>query len=83
LGFAASFAEEQQKNYGKREMLTQWADIVAFLHEPFFITKGEIQQASVFMNQGRVLASIVPRIRSGQPLRNAGVIPIPPVNGWN
>jgi hypothetical protein len=38
---------KNNKNYGKREMLTQWADLVGFLHEPFFITKGDqIQQAS-------------------------------------
>lgn len=46
---------KNQKNYGKREMATQWADLVGFLHEPMFITKGDQLAQGVSMNQGRVL----------------------------
>jgi hypothetical protein len=45
---------KNNKNYGKREMLTQWADMIAFVHEPFFITKGDQIQQATTMNQGRV-----------------------------
>lgn len=45
---------KNNKNYGKREMLTQWADMIAFVHEPYFITKGDQAQLATSMNTGRV-----------------------------
>lgn len=75
---------KNQKNYGKREMLTQWADLVGFLHEPLFITKGETLNQASSMNQGRVLAvDRTPGYVAGNRYGMRGVIPIPPVNGWN
>jgi len=75
---------KNNRNYGKREMITQWADMVAFLHEPFFITKGDqIQQASS-LNQGRVIGvERKPAYVAGNRFGMQGTIPIPPVNGWN
>jgi hypothetical protein len=61
---------KNNKNYGKREMLTQWADCVGFLHEPFFIAKGDQIQQATSTNQGRVLGvEREARIRRGQSVR--------------
>lgn len=69
---------KNNKNYGKREMLTQWADLVGFLHEPFFITKGDqIQQASS-MNTGRVIGvERKPAYVAGNRFGIVGTIPVP------
>lgn len=75
---------KDQKNYGKREMSTQWADLVGFLHEPLFITKGETFNQASTMNQGRVLAvDRTPGYVAGNRYGMTGIIPIPRVNGWN
>jgi len=46
---------KNQKTYGKRELLTQWADVVGFLHEPIFVTEGKTMNKGVSQGQGRVL----------------------------
>lgn len=75
---------KNQKNYGKREMITQWADMVGFLHEPLFVTKGENLSQATSMNRGRVLAvDRTPGYVAGNRYGASGLIPIPPVNGWN
>ncbi len=79
---------KNQKNYGKREMITQWADMVGFLHEPLFVTKAEGDQLSraTSMNRGRVLAvDRQPGYVAGNRYGIAGVIPVPPPPnlGWN
>jgi hypothetical protein len=75
---------KNQKNYGKREMVTQWADLVGFLHEPLFITKGQTLNQASSMNQGRVLAvDRTPGYVAGNRYGMTGTIPIPRVNGWN
>jgi hypothetical protein len=75
---------KNQKNYGKREMITQWADMVGFLHEPLFITKGEGMNQATSLNRGRVLAvDRTPGYVAGNRYGVSGLIPIPPVNGWN
>jgi hypothetical protein len=75
---------KNNKTFGKREMLTQWADMVAFLHEPFFITKGDQIQQATTMNQGRVIGvERKPAYVAGNRFGIQGTIPIPPVNGWN
>lgn len=77
---------KNQKNYGKREMLTQWADMVGFLHEPLFITKGEGENLAkaTSMNQGRVIGvDRRPGYVAGNRYGLAGSIGIPPFNGWN
>lgn len=49
---------KNDKTYGKRELITQWADLVGFLHEPLFVSKLEGASISrgVSAGQGRVLA---------------------------
>jgi len=77
---------KNQKNYGKREMITQWADMVGFLHEPLFVQKsdGEQLQRATSMNRGRVLAvDRQPGYVAGNRYGVHGLIPIPPVMGWN
>ena len=43
---------KNDKNYGKREMMMQWADIIGFLHEPIFISDSAIGMSA---NKGRML----------------------------
>lgn len=79
---------KNQKNYGKREMITQWADMVGFLHEPLFVTKAEGDQLAraTSMNRGRVLAvDRQPGYVAGNRYGIGGTIPIPapPNLGWN
>jgi hypothetical protein len=69
---------KNNKNYGKREMLTQWADLVGFLHEPFFITKGDQIQQATTLNQGRVIGvERKPAYVAGNRFGIVGTIPIP------
>lgn len=78
---------KNQKSYGKREMLTQWADVIGFLHEPLYITKGSDKSGfnmGVSANKGRVLAvnrspSFVAKNRYGV----TSEIAVPKVGGWN
>lgn len=78
---------KNQKSYGKREMLTQWADVIGFLHEPLYITKGSDKSGfnmGVSANKGRILAvnrtpSYVAKNRYGV----NGEIQIPKDGGWN
>ena len=83
---------KNNKTYGKREMLTQWADMVGFLHEPMFITKGEGEQLQrgVSKNMGRVLGvSRTPGYVAGNRYGLTGEITIPDPNrnrfgtAWN
>ncbi len=77
---------KNNKSHGKREMLTQWADLVGLLYEPVFITKGEGEQLAKAssLNRGRVLGvSRTPGYVAGNRYGLIGEIPIPPVNGWN
>jgi hypothetical protein len=71
---------KNNKTYGKREMLTQWADLVGFLHEPLFITKGEGEtlQRGQSKNLGRVLGvSRTPGYVAGNRYGLTGEIPVP------
>lgn len=76
---------KNDKTYGKREMLTQWADIVGFLHEPLFVSTESGKMArGVSAGIGRQLAvdrtpGWVAKNRYGM----SGLIPIPKENGWN
>jgi hypothetical protein len=79
---------KNQKTYGKREALTQWADFVGFLYEPVFISQANeksIARASS-QNKGRVLGlSRTPSYTAGNRFGIMGElsIPAPPANGWN
>lgn len=72
---------KNNKTYGKREMVTQWADLIGIVHEPFFITKGaegsNFAQANS-MNRGRVLAvDRTPQFVAGNRYGISGTVPIP------
>lgn len=74
------------KTYGKRERITQWADIIGFLYEPVFVSKEEKMTRAVSQNRGRVLGlSRTPAYVAGNRFGMVGEaeIPGPPANGWN
>ena len=75
---------KNQKTYGKREILTQWADIIGFLYEPVLITQiGDVRTA-VSQNKGRILGlARTPSYIAGNRFGIEGEIPIPKENGWN
>jgi replicative DNA helicase len=78
---------KNNKTYGKRELLTQWADMIAFMHEPVFVSKDHKDAdltKGVSQGKGRVLAverapSWVAKNRYGI----TGLISIPHEGGWN
>ena len=75
---------KNQKTYGKREMITQWADVIAFLHEPMYITKDENVSKGVSANKGRMLGlSRTPAYVAGNRFGIEGEISIPKDDGWN
>lgn len=75
---------KNQKTYGKREIVTQWADIIGYLYEPIFVTKGENMSQGVSANKGRVLGlSRTPAYTAGNRFGVQGEIPIPQTDGWN
>lgn len=78
---------KNQKTYGKREYITQWADMVGFLHEPMFVMKtekGQQLQRGVSSNQGRILAvERTPGWVAGNRYGLSGTIAIPKEQGWN
>ncbi len=86
---------KNQKTYGKREFITQWADMIGFLHEPMFVMKaekGQILNKGISANQGRQLAvDRTPSWVAGNRWGLTGLIPIPdpnanpppPLGVWN
>lgn len=75
---------KNQKTYGKREMITQWADIVGFLHEPLFVIEGDKMNKGVSANKGRVLSiSRTPAYVAGNRFGMTTDIPVPQAGGWN
>lgn len=79
---------KNQKTYGKREMLTQWADLIGFLYEPLFVNAGDGKGMARAMsqNKGRVLGvTRTPSYVAGNRFGIMGELsmPVPPHNGWN
>lgn len=85
---------KNNKTYGIREYLTQWADLIGFFHEPMFVAKaaeGESLNKGTSINQGRVLAvDRQPAWVAGNRYGLTGTIRIPPptpgliaVGSWN
>lgn len=80
---------KNNKTYGKREMITQWADVIGFLYEPIFVSAAEGKSnlsRGMSQNKGRVLGvSRTPAYIAGNRYGMTGEIPIPapPANGWN
>lgn len=85
---------KNNKTYGIREYLTQWADLIGFFHEPMFVMKaaeGASLNQGMTKNEGRVLAvDRTPAWIAGNRYGLTGTIKIPaPVPGaiavdsWN
>lgn len=77
---------KNNKNYGKREMITQWADMVGFMYEPVVVIVNDKQAISraVTQNRGRVIGvDRTPQYVAGNRYRMTGEIPIPLNQGWN
>lgn len=75
---------KNQKAYGKREMLTQWADFIGFLHEPIFVSEGKTLNKGISANKGRVLATTrTPSYVAGNRYGVIEDISIPKEKGWN
>jgi hypothetical protein len=75
---------KNQKTYGKRELITQWADLIGFLHEPVVVSEGKNMNMGVSANQGRILGvSRTPGYVAGNRYNMTAPISIPLSNGWN
>lgn len=75
---------KNQKTYGKREMLTQWADVIAFLYQPIYVTESDKITRGIDANKGRVLGlSRTPSYVAGNRFGVVGEIPLPKVDAWN
>lgn len=77
---------KNSKTYGKREIVTQWADVVGFMYEPMYITETGKMSKGVSQNKGRVLGcartpSYVAGNRFG--ITQEINLPTPPNNSWN
>lgn len=79
---------KNHKTYGKRERISQWADVIGFMYEPVFVAgsgdKGMARATS--QNKGRVIGlSRTPGYVAGNRFGITGEIqlPAPPQNGWN
>jgi hypothetical protein len=72
---------KNNKTYGKREFMTQWADLIGFFHEPMFVMKAAQEggfQQGISANQGRLLAvDRQPAWVAGNRYNITGKIPIP------
>lgn len=74
------------KTYGKRELVTQWADLIGFIYEPVFVSESGKLAKAVSQNKGRVMGlSRTPSYTAGNRFGMVGElqIPGPPHNGWN
>lgn len=77
---------KNEKTYGKRELVTQWADLLGFLHEPLYLIAGGDDKMSraISQNKGRILGlERTPSYVAGNRYGIKGEISIPPVSGWN
>jgi len=77
---------KNQKTYGKREMITQWADVIGFLYEPMYISKQEGSNLTrgVSQNKGRMMGlSRTPSYVAGNRFGVEGEVAIPKDDGWN
>lgn len=75
---------KNQKTYGKREMVTQWADVVGLIHDPIYLVEGEKLSRGVSANKGRVLSVVrTPAYVAGNRYGMTTDIPLPKEKGWN
>ena len=77
---------KNQRTYGKREIITQWADVIGYLYEPMFVSKAEgaTMTKAVSVNKGRVLGvTRTPSYVAGNRYGIDTEIVIPKEQGWN
>jgi hypothetical protein len=78
---------KDNKTYGKREFITQWADLIGFLHEPIYVTENANAKGmnrGMSAGQGRILGlDRTPAYVAGNRYQLSGTIPIPLQGGWN
>lgn len=83
---------KNQKTYGKRERIAQWADIIGFLYEPVFVSNSDNMVKAMSQGKGRVLGlSRTPAYMAGNRFGISGEVPIPAPpqengsgkDGWN
>lgn len=76
---------KNQKTYGKREMLTQWADLIGFLHDPIYVSKASDNfTQGISANKGRVLGlERTPAYVAKNRFNLCGEIAIPKEASWN
>ena len=84
---------KNQKETGIREHLTEWADMIGFLHEPVFVQKTErgkgdqketVLAQGISRGQGRVLeVERTPAWIAGNRYNLQGSVAIPLEGGWN
>ena len=75
---------KNQKTYGKREFMTQWADLIGFMYEPVIISETNNVSIGISENRGRVMGvSRTPSYVAGNRFGMEGEISIPKEQGWN
>lgn len=77
---------KNEKVYGKRELLTQWADVVGFIYEPIVVSAADGVSKGASLNKGRVIGlSRTPAYVAGNRFGVTGEIqlPPPPNLAWN
>lgn len=75
-----------KKTHGKREMLTQWADLVGFLHEPMYVAEKEGSNLirGISANQGRLMGiTRTPSYVAGNRYGLTDSVSVPKEKGWN
>lgn len=74
------------KTYGKREFMTQWADLIGFLHEPISVTKTDknaILSKGIATGTRQLAVDRSPSWVAGNRYGLTGIIQIPEAGGWN
>lgn len=77
---------KNDKTYGKREILTQWADFIGFIYEPLYVSEGDGKKMNkgISAGLGRMLG---PSRTTSYVAKNryalTSEIPIPIQAGWN
>ena len=76
---------KNNKTYGKREILSQWTDLIGFLYEPVYINKSSDNVSlGISANKGRILGlERTPGYVAGNRFGCKGEISIPKEQCWN
>lgn len=81
------YSPKNNKSYGARELICQWADCVGFLHTPFYTSESKDSSLvkAISANKGRILAvNYSPSWVAGNRYRlTTEGIQIPAEKGWN